>query len=71
MLASVCLELKTMVAICFFLQISFYGVKEQPCREGGPRTLWQPLHTWTVTWGLAVSCVFSDFLETITLFFAM
>lgn len=41
MLVSVCLGLKTRIAICIFMQMSFYGSKEQPCREGGPG---QPLH---------------------------
>ena len=39
----VCLRLKARV-----LQISFYGVKEQPCREGEPRTARQSLHTEAV-----------------------
>lgn len=66
-LVSVCL--KTGVAVCVFLQMSFYGVKEQPSRERWARNSWAASAYVDMTWGLPVSSVVSDLLERILYFF--
>lgn len=61
MLVSVCL--KTGVAVFIFLQISFYGVKEQPCMERWAQNSWAASGFIDMTWGLPVSSADSDLLE--------
>lgn len=60
MLVSICL--KTGVAVRVFLQISFYGVREQPCRERWAQNSWAASACIDMTWGLPVSSVVSDLI---------
>lgn len=67
MLVSVCL--KAGVAVCIFLQISFCGVKEQPCRERWAQNSWAASAFIDMAWGLPVSSAASDPLEISILIF--